>query len=471
MSQSTPARSTRHAGSASSPAAMASTALATPRVAPSTPTTPRRSRLDRRRPRPRSRAVTPTTRSHHATASFSLSASSSSSSATSASRRPRRPPRRARDARAPGAAASSDPPPSAGGGGGGVLARTSSSSTSSSLTADERRLLVHPAPPSRTVIVGGGPTGLASAIMLARRGWTNVEVWERLPPPPGSDAKAWGDPERSYNVGVSGRGQIALERLGCLDRVLAQCKEVKGRMDWTPGNATPTTRVSDKKYATQVIQRDRLVSCLLEEIREKYSAAVRVHHGVSCVDVKWRPGGGADLTRAATSDANANAFSVADADADACDPTSLEGCDVDDAATSRAASEARSYDEEMRMPPTTVNAQFVIGAEGASPRNAVMRAMDADRACGTKMVRFEDTNPRVYKTVPVRRLVAPFRKIFSARSFSFSSRPPFSAPLAFESQSLAVSDAAVRPSVIPSFLPSLATTRARSPSPRTGART
>jgi hypothetical protein len=56
------------------------------------------------------------------------------------------------------------------------------------------------------------------------------------------------------------------------------------------------------------------------------------------------------------------------------------------------------------MPPTTVNAQFVIGAEGASPRNAVMRAMDADRACGTKMVRFEDTNPRVYKTVPVRRV-------------------------------------------------------------------
>jgi len=33
------------------------------------------------------------------------------------------------------------------------------------------------APPSRTVIVGGGPTGLACAIMLARRGWSNIEVW------------------------------------------------------------------------------------------------------------------------------------------------------------------------------------------------------------------------------------------------------------------------------------------------------
>lgn len=73
--------------------------------------------------------------------------------------------------------------------------------------------VVDPAPPSRTVIVGGGPTGLACAIMLARRGWTNIEVWERLRRPPAPTAVEWGDPNRSYCIGISGRGQIALERL------------------------------------------------------------------------------------------------------------------------------------------------------------------------------------------------------------------------------------------------------------------
>ena len=51
---------------------------------------------------------------------------------------------------------------------------------------------------------------------------------------------------------------------------------------------------------------------------------------------------------------------------------------------------------------TKVTVPFVIGAEGNAARSAVVRAMDEDAACGVKMVRFEDKNPRVYKTVPIR---------------------------------------------------------------------
>jgi 2-polyprenyl-6-methoxyphenol hydroxylase-like FAD-dependent oxidoreductase len=44
------------------------------------------------------------------------------------------------------------------------------------------------------VIVGGGPAGLATAIMLARRGWRDIAVYDRLPPPPDPDDEAvWGD--------------------------------------------------------------------------------------------------------------------------------------------------------------------------------------------------------------------------------------------------------------------------------------
>jgi hypothetical protein len=57
-----------------------------------------------------------------------------------------------------------------------------------------------------TVIVGSGPTGLAGALMLARRGYKDIHVYDRLPEPPAVDSKDWGD-GRNYNVGLSGRGQ------------------------------------------------------------------------------------------------------------------------------------------------------------------------------------------------------------------------------------------------------------------------
>ena len=79
--------------------------------------------------------------------------------------------------------------------------------------ADEK---THANAPATSVIVGGGPTGLACAIALARRGWGNIEVWERLAKPPSSDSSVWGDASRSYNVGLSGRGQAVLKDLGVL---------------------------------------------------------------------------------------------------------------------------------------------------------------------------------------------------------------------------------------------------------------
>ena len=47
--------------------------------------------------------------------------------------------------------------------------------------------------------------------------------------------------------------------------------------DWTTTLETGPEgkeRLSNKKYATQVIQRDRLVSCLLEEVEEKYAGVI-----------------------------------------------------------------------------------------------------------------------------------------------------------------------------------------------------
>ena len=42
---------------------------------------------------------------------------------------------------------------------------------------------------------------------------------------------------------------------------------------------------------------------------------------------------------------------------------------------------------------------FVVGAEGATRRNAVLDAMDGDGS--VRVTRYADTNPRVYKTIPI----------------------------------------------------------------------
>ncbi|CBJ26418.1 Kynurenine 3-Monooxygenase [Ectocarpus siliculosus] len=147
--------------------------------------------------------------------------------------------------------------------------------------------------PSSTAIVGGGPTGLAVALMLARRGYRDISVMERLNQPPPPSSPKWDNAERSYNLGIGGRGQVALAKLGAVDRVLDWCAEAVGRKDWNPQTPDGAERIfSERKYKTKVIARDRLASCLLEEIREKHSDAVTVRFDVECTGAKWlEPGG------------------------------------------------------------------------------------------------------------------------------------------------------------------------------------
>lgn len=58
------------------------------------------------------------------------------------------------------------------------------------------------------LIVGGGPAGLATALMLAKRGWTNVTVLEKRA------AADYYEPDKSFNYLIDSRGQKLTDLLG-----------------------------------------------------------------------------------------------------------------------------------------------------------------------------------------------------------------------------------------------------------------
>lgn len=64
---------------------------------------------------------------------------------------------------------------------------------------------------SNVLIVGGGPAGLATALMLAHRGWTKITVLEKRP------SADYYEPDKSFNYLINGRGQKLTDLLGLTD--------------------------------------------------------------------------------------------------------------------------------------------------------------------------------------------------------------------------------------------------------------
>ena len=228
-------------------------------------------------------------------------------------------------------------------------------------------------PPPSTVIVGGGPAGLATAIMLAKRGYKKITVLDRLEPPAApDDLEVWSDTARHYLIGLNGRGQRALKTIGAWDDVLEPfCSTVVGRKDWNPGASVDEgiERIfTDRGYLTRVIPRARMVSCLHRHVLQSYAGIIDVRHGVEVQDVRWTAGAGAADERAVLTCVPC----VATGDAEACEAT-----------------------EE----PYELDATLLVGADGS--RRTIANAMEAEGTKRFRVNKFEDTNVRVYKTVPL----------------------------------------------------------------------
>jgi len=249
-----------------------------------------------------------------------------------------------------------------------------------------------------SVIVGGGPAGLLSAIMMAQQlqsstttssSTKSIVVYDRLPPPPPADDPIYAaESSKYYLLGLGHRGQKALNHFNVWNEVEEASVAVYGRRGWEPGQ----TREEDgkitlvnKSVTSRVLPRDKLVSVLKKVIEDRYGDIIDLKYGHQVDPISFGDEGGS--------------------------PVQLQ--------VSRCIPLSSSDDEECDVESSsrTITTNFLIGADGAArtianameensikqqaDTNILSRLFGSKKELPFKVTRYEDDNPRVYKSIPI----------------------------------------------------------------------
>lgn len=171
---------------------------------------------------------------------------------------------------------------------------------------------------NNVLIVGGGPTGLATALMLANRGWTNITVLEKR------SAADYYEPDKSFNYLIDGRGQKCTDLFGLTESLskLGVQNTVFSITRIQPSGERKTSKLSigDANRKTPYwLPRRVFVQLLYEEIERNWQDKITVLFSAQCTEVN----------RIATTEESQKLEVVAQivADVKRFEPFFLVGCD------------------------------------------------------------------------------------------------------------------------------------------------
>ncbi|MGB6298920.1 MAG: NAD(P)/FAD-dependent oxidoreductase [Rivularia sp. (in: cyanobacteria)] len=134
------------------------------------------------------------------------------------------------------------------------------------------------------LIIGGGPAGLATALMLAKRGWQNITVLEKRP------TADYYEPDKAFNYLIDGRGQKFTDYIGISEQL---SKNGVASTDFyltkiTPDGNRKTLKLPivdpDRKPAYW-ITRKTFVNLLYQEIEKHWQDSIKVIFNAKCIEI------------------------------------------------------------------------------------------------------------------------------------------------------------------------------------------
>jgi 2-polyprenyl-6-methoxyphenol hydroxylase-like FAD-dependent oxidoreductase len=132
------------------------------------------------------------------------------------------------------------------------------------------------------LIVGGGPTGLAVALMLAKRGWAEITVLEKRV------AADDYEPDKSYNYLIDGRGQEFTNLLGLTEQLptigVSITEFCLTRIQPSGNRKTIKQSLTDLRPAYWV-SRSAFLQLLYQEIEQNWSNHITVLFAAQCIAI------------------------------------------------------------------------------------------------------------------------------------------------------------------------------------------
>lgn len=134
------------------------------------------------------------------------------------------------------------------------------------------------------LIVGGGPAGLATALMLAKRGWKNITVLEKRP------TADYYEPDKSFNYAIDGRGQKFTDFLGITER-LSEISVPSTEFYLTLIKADGSRKTSKlpiidpNRKTAYWLPRPQFLSLLYQEIEANWHDSIKVLFNIKNLDI------------------------------------------------------------------------------------------------------------------------------------------------------------------------------------------